>query len=136
MAKRKKICTSQQTWRELSSNDNFQKFFKGFLELLQNKLVRRDVVSHKYSYSYFTCAQPHDRRNRNWRPFQNLEKYCRKHCYDFYAVKDIIEERIGRKLLCECELLHDGRSMRRKELERVFGLDFGGPGNSREFDIV
>ena len=39
----------------------------------------------------------------------------------------MIEERIGRKLLCECELLHDERTMRRKELELVFGLDFGGP---------
>jgi hypothetical protein len=135
MPKRKQIRTSQQTWKELS-NDNFQKFFKGFLELLQNNLPKHEVIGNNNKYSYHTCGQPHDRRNRDWNPFKNLEWYCKKTRYDFYAVKDMIEERIGRKLLCECELLHDGRSMRRKELERVFGVDFGGPGNSREFDIV
>ena len=134
MAKRKQIRTSQQTWIELS-NDNFQKFFKSFLELLQKKLSKREVIGHNYSYSYYKCAQTHDRRNRDWNPFQNLEWYCKKKRYDFYAVKDIIEERIGRKLLCECELLHDDRTMRRMELERTFGVDFGGPGG-REFDIV
>ena len=134
MAKRKKICTSQQTWRELSSNDNFHKFFKSYLELLQNKLTKREVIGRNDNYHYFTCAQPHDRRNRDWKSFQNLEWYCKKTRYDFYAVKDIIEERIGRKLICECELLHDDRTMKRKDLERVFGVDFGGPGG-RDFDI-
>ena len=135
MPKRKQIRTSQQTWRELSSNDNFQKFFKSYLELLQNKLTKRDVIGQNCRYNYYTCDQPHDRRNRNWRPFRNLEWYCKKTRYDFFAVKDIIEERIGRKLICECELLHDDRTMRRRELEQVFGVDFGGPGG-REFDIV
>ena len=134
MPKMKKTLTNHQTWTELSSNDNFQKFFKGFLELLQNKLPKHEVIGHKHSYSYYKCAQPHDRRNRDWKPFQNLEWYCKKKRYDFYAVKDMIEERIGRKLVCECELLHDERTMRRRELEQVFGVDFGGPGG-REFDI-
>ena len=135
MAKRKQIRTNQETWKELSSKDNFQIFFKCFLQLLQKKLPKHEVIGHNYSYSYHTCGQRHDQRNREWKPFQNLEWYCKKKRYDFYAVKDIIEQRIGRKLLCECELLHDERTIRRKELERVFGVDFGGPGG-REFDIV
>ena len=135
MPKRKKIRTSQKTWRELSSNDNFHKFFKSYLELLQNKLTKREVIGQNYKYSYHTCGQPHDRRNRDWRPVQNLEWYCKKTRYDFFAVRDIIEERIGRKLICECELLHDERTMRRRELEQVFGVDFGGS-DGREFDIV
>jgi len=134
MPKRKPLRTHQQTWKELS-NDNFQKFFKDYLNLLQNKLIKREVIGQNYRYSYHTCGQPHDRRNRDWMPFQNLEWYCKKTRYDFYAVKDIIEERIGRKLLCECELLHDDRTMRRRELEQVFGVDFGGFGG-RNFDIV
>lgn len=69
------------------------------------------------------------------KPFQNLESYCQRNRYDFDAIKDMIKERIGRKLLCECELLHDERTTRRKELELVFGVDFGRPGG-REFDIV
>jgi hypothetical protein len=135
MPKIKKTLTNHQTWKALNCKDHFQRFFKDYLELLQNKLTKRDVIGHNYSHSYYTCGQPHDRRNRDWLPFQNLEWFCRKHSYDFDAVKDMIEERIGRKLLCECELLHDERTMRRKELELTFGLDFGGP-MGREFDIV
>jgi hypothetical protein len=134
MAKRKQILTNQQTWKELS-NDNFQKFFKGFLELLQSKLQKHEVIGHNYSYKYHTCGQPHDRRNRDWKRFNVLEFFCLKHRFYFYAFRDLIEEKIGRKLICECELLHDNRAMRRKELELVFGVDFGGPGG-REFDIV
>lgn len=135
MPKIKKTLTNHQTWKELGINDKFQQFFRDYLALLQNKLIKREVVGHTYQYIYFTCGQPHDRRNRDWKPFHNLEWFCRKHRYDFYAVKDMIAERIDRKILCECELLHDERSMRRKELELTFGLDFGGP-TGREFDIV
>jgi len=135
MPRRKKTLTNHQTWKELDGKDSFQQFFKDFLGLLQNKLIKRQVIGHNYKYSYFSCGQTHDRRNREWKPFHNFEWFCQKHRYDFDAVKDMIEERIGRKLLCECELLHDERSMRRRELERIFGVDFGGP-DGREFDIV
>lgn len=126
MAKIRKILTNHQTWKELSSNDNFQEFFKGYLKLLQNKLFKHEIIGHNNKYSYHTCGQSHDRRNRDWKPFQNLEWYCKKTRYDLDAIKDIIEERIGRNLVCECELLHDDRTMRRMELERTFGLDFKG----------
>ena len=29
--------------------------------------------------------------------------------YDFYEAKDMVEERIGRKLMCECQLLNNTR---------------------------
>jgi hypothetical protein len=135
MAKIKKTLTNHQTWKELNSNNNFQQFFRDYLAMLQNKLIKREVIGHNYRYIYHSCGQPHDRRNRDWLPFQNLDWFCRKHNYDFDAVRDLIEERINRKLVCECELLHDQRTMRRKELELAFGLDFGGPGG-KEFDIV
>jgi len=98
MSKRKQIRTHHQTWKDLTIDEKFQNFFKGYLVLLQKTLRQK---------------------NR----------------YDFYAVKDIIEERIGRKLLCECQLFNNEKAMRRKELERVFGVDFGSPGN-RQFDII
>jgi hypothetical protein len=135
MRNRKKILTNEQTWNKLAIDENFQKFFKGFLKLLQNKLQKGEVIGHNYSYSYCTCGQRHDPRNPTWKPFQNLEMYCQKNGYDFFAARDLIEERIGRRLVCECELLNNEGAMRRKTLERVFGLDFGGPGG-RDFDIV
>jgi hypothetical protein len=46
-----------------------------------------------------------------------------------------IEERIGRSLKCECELLNDVKAIRRKELHSLFGVDFGEAGK-REVDVV
>ena len=77
----------------------------------------------------------YDRRNPDWKPWKHLEWYCEKKRFDFYAVKEIIEDRIGRKLTCECQMLNDEKSIRRMTLQKVFGMDFGGSG-MRDFDIV
>ena len=132
----KPMRSAHQTWAELSSDEAFQKFFKGFLELLQNKLSKQEVIGHNYSYVYFTCGQPHDPRNPKWKPFQHLEQYCERTRFDFLTVKDIIEDRIGRKFQCECQLLRDDRAMRRFKLEKMFGVDFSGMSGQKEFDII
>ena len=49
--------------------------------------------------------------------------------------RDIIFERLGRKLNCECEMLRDDEKLRRLELERMFGVDFGESGR-RGLDLV
>jgi hypothetical protein len=46
------------------------------------------------------------------------------------VVRDIIFERLGLKLICECEMLQDNEKRRQMELEKIFGVDFGGPGGS------
>ena len=76
-----------------------------------------------------------DRRNPNWKPFRFLWDYCELTGYDFYVVRDIILERIGRKLVCECQMLRDDKMRRRMELEKIFGVDFGGPGG-RGLELV
>ena len=124
-----------KTWSDLSSDEELQHLFKGYLEILQMKLFKREVIGHNYSYSYYTCGQPHDPRNRKWKPFQHLEWYCEKKRFGFYAVKEIIEDRIGRKLTCECQILNgDEKEIRRMTLQKIFGADFGCPGR-RDFDI-
>jgi hypothetical protein len=50
------------------------------------------------------------------------------------VAKDIIEEKIGRNLVCECEILTDKNAIRRHQLQSCFGVDFGEPGR-REVDI-
>jgi hypothetical protein len=52
-----------------------------------------------------------------------------------FEVRAMIFERIGHKVVCECQLLGDDRERRRMELTRVFGVDFGEPGN-RSVDVV
>jgi hypothetical protein len=47
----------------------------------------------------------HDRRNQNWKPFRLLSQYCRKRGLDDYEAQELIEDRIGRRLMCECDLV-------------------------------
>ena len=49
--------------------------------------------------------------------------------------RDIIFERLGRKLICECEMMRDSEKMRRLDLERMFGVDFGESGR-RGVDLI
>ena len=50
-------------------------------------------------------------------------------------VRDIIFERLGRKLVCECELLKDNEKRRRMDLESMFGVDLNGSGG-RGLELV
>ena len=64
-----------------------------------------------------------------------LWDYCEWTGYDFYVVREIIFERLSRKLVCECEMLRDDEKRRRIKLERIFGVDFGRPGE-RGLELV
>jgi len=101
------IRTADHTWVILNQMPNFQQFFRGYLEILKSNLKQVSVMGQdgKERYRYYTCGQKHDRRNPAWTPFQHLMRYCERERLDFYEAKDMIEERIGRKLGCECELL-------------------------------
>ena len=50
-------------------------------------------------HSYYTCGQDHDRRNPNWKPFRLMNQYCRKQGLDDYEAREMIEPRIGRRLM-------------------------------------
>ena len=73
---------------------------------------------------YWTCGQEHDPRNWSWKPWQHLERLCRKRGLDDFAVRDIIIEHLGRNLECECQGLYDERELRKEALRRQFGVDF------------
>ena len=125
-----------KTWVDLEQKPSFEKFIKAYFDLLRKKLRQVDVKGNNYSYSYYTCGQPHDPRNPDWKPFKILWQLCKKNGYDPFIAKEIIEDRIGRKLTCECQLLNgDEKEIRRMTLQKVFGADFGGPGR-RDFDLI
>jgi hypothetical protein len=73
---------------------------------------------------YWTCGQEHHPRNWNWKPWQHIERLCRKRGLDDFAVRDILVEYLGRKLNCECQVLYEERELRKEALERQFGVDF------------
>ena len=129
----KDIRTPDLTYLKLSVDSNFQKFFKGYIRLLKNKFKKMEV--HGNNCSYYSCGQTHDPRNPEWKPFKHLWDYCEKTRYDFFEARNMIFERIGYKVQCECKLVGDDRERRRMELTRVFGVDFGEPGK-RDVDVV
>ena len=114
------------TYLELNKPGNFQMLFLGLIELLKKKLQRIDVGDS--GHYYYTCGEVHDRCNHNWNPFGHMWAYTERKQFDFYVVKDLIEEHLGRQLECECEILRDEKAIRRRQLQKQFGVDFGEPG--------
>ena len=77
---------------------------------------------------YWTCGQDHDPRNWNWKPWQHLERLCRKQGFDDFAVREILEQQLGRELECECLVLYEERELRKEALKLQFGVDFDSGG--------
>ena len=130
-----KMRTPDHTRLNLSQEKYYRPFIDGYIRVLQSNLKQVEHIGHNYSYKTYTCGESHDRRNPNWKPFQLLWDYCERTGYDFYVVRDIIFERLGRKLICECEMLQDNEKRRRMELEKIFGVDFGGS-EGRSLELV
>jgi hypothetical protein len=130
----KRIRETHETWKYLNQDNNFQQFMKDFLPYLQSNLQLIQVKDDKDSYQYYSCGQPHDARNPEWRPFQFMEEFCRKKKCDFETVKSMLEDRLYKRLQCGCQILTNPDDLRRKDLQRIFGLDFGISGQ-REFEI-
>jgi len=129
-----RVYIPDKTWA-LDRKSNFEKFMKNYIEVLQKEFKKVEVKGSDYTYSYYTCGQIHDPRNPAWEPFKILYQLCKKNGYDPFIAKEIIEDRIGRKLTCECQILNDERAIRRRKLEIAFGVDFKGSGG-RDFDLI
>ena len=119
--------TPDHTRLNLVQAKYYRPFIDGYVKILQSNLKLVEHIGNNYSYKTYICEQPHDERNPNWKPFRLLWDYCKRTGYDFFVVRDIMFECIGRKLVCECEMLQDNEKRRRMELEKMFGVDFGGP---------
>ena len=131
----KPIRPAHETWKYLNQESNYQQFMRGLLAYLQENLQIIKVHDGKSSYQYYSCGQQHDPRNPAWRPFQYVQEFCRIKRCDFRVVMSLLEDRIKKRPKCECEILTDRDDLRRKELQRIYGMDFGKPGN-RELDII
>jgi hypothetical protein len=129
------IYIPDSTWTDLDQKPIFQKFMKEYLDLLHNNLTKIKVKGDSYITSHYTCGQAHDPRNPSWHPFKVLSLICKKYNYDSLIARDIIEEKIFRKLECECQILGNQSQRRREELINNFGADLGAPG-CRDFDIL
>ncbi len=98
---------ASKTYIDLDQPEIYQRFMRGYLELLRTNLQQYKFMDQNGNLREirYSCGQDHDPRNSNWKPFQYLEQCCRKFGYDDMEARDVIEERIGRRLECECQLL-------------------------------
>ena len=122
----KPILSPDATYLELARPGEFQRFYMEYIEILKSNLKRISIGG--TDQFYYTCGEIHDRCNKNWKPFFYLWLYTDERGLDFYVVKDLIEEHLGRELLCECEIMQDEKAIRRRALKEQFGVDFGEPG--------
>ena len=126
-----KLRTPDHSRLNLGQEKYYRPFIEEYIRILQSNLKLVKHIGNNYSYTTYKCVTSHDHRNPNWKPFRLLWDYCERTGYDFYVVRDIIFERVGRKLVCEFEMLRDDEKRRRMELEKMFGVDFGEPGDRR-----
>ena len=129
-----KPCRTYEFTGDILDNDGeYKNFLRGLTEYLKGKLQRVEVKGSRHNYNQYTCGQLHDRRNPEWRKLENLWKFCEEAEFDPYAAIDAIEERIGVKLECDCQIINNDIENRSKALANAFGADFGEYG--RDFDF-
>jgi hypothetical protein len=69
-------------------------------------------------------------------PLESLKSAAKKEGLSSLATKEMIEEQIGGKIICKCEIFSDPRQVKRKKrLSATFDVDFGEPGR-RNLDVV
>ena len=117
----------------LTMMGNLKNSSEALTEYLKSKLQRVEVKGGRYNYHQYTCGQLHDSRNPDWRKLENLWKYCEEVEFDPYAAIDAIEERLGVKLECDCQIINNDIENRRKALANAFGADLGEPGRDYDF---
>jgi len=127
MSKRTEMLSSDATWYRLQRDNNYEIFFAGLQEYLKRKLK---VIKVEGSYTYYSCGVDyHHRSIPGWKPFKNFINYCNSKGYHHFVVKELIEETLGKEIICECEIVNDLEVMKRARLKRSFGgIDFGGDG--------
>lgn len=117
-----KMRTVHMTNLYLSVPENLEKFLTEFRQILRDNF---QIITIEGEERY-TCGQEHTRLNPDWEPFKHLERYCLEQGLDDFEVRDFLKEYLQRKIICECHILYDPREVRKRDLERMYGLDFKG----------
>jgi len=120
---------------ERIKDEETRKQLADLLEFLKDNLEKVEIRGDLRSCSYYTCGQTHSIGNRNWKPFKNLEAYCKKEGLSWAGIRDMMENRMGRRVECECQILNDDKEVKRRRLWVMFGADFGENGK-RSMDVV
>ena len=101
------IYIPDSTWTDLDQKPIFQKFMKEYIDLLRKSLTKIKIKGDFNNTIHYTCGQAHDLQNPSWKPFKLLSQICKKYNYDPLIVRDIIEEKIYKRLECECQIINN-----------------------------
>jgi hypothetical protein len=125
MSKRPELLSSDATYYKLNRYNNYETFFEGLQEYLKRKLK---IIKVEGAYTYYSCGVDyHHRSILEWKPFKNFIDYCNSKGYHYFVVRELIEEKLKKEIICECEIVNDVEANRRTRLQRSFGIDFGEP---------
>lgn len=114
------VYSSLGTYVKLGSRESTDNFLTGLREFLKTRLTLTHSPSGIEKYS---CGMEHHHNSYSkLMRFKNFDEYCETQGYDPEAVHDLIEERLDRKIVCECEIVNDVEKLRRARL-RSFGFD-------------
>lgn len=102
------------------------KHLKKFLTQFQKILKRNYKTINVSGEDQYTCGQEHHDLNPNWKPFIYFEAYCRKEGLDDLEARSCLEKHLGRRIICECQILIDEKEFRKRDFSRQFGIDFNG----------
>ena len=102
--------TAYGTYLYFADPTLLETFMRDYQMVLMDNFQRVRIEGGMKYWSYF---QKHDPRNWNWKPWQHLERLCRKRGLDDFSVRDILFEHLGRKQECECQALFDVRELRK-----------------------
>ncbi len=112
-----------QAYSQLMKNGNFDKLFIDLKEYLRSKLTLMKIND----FEYYSCGHDgHYPSDPGWEPFMNYEAYFQGKGYDDLLFRELLEERMGIKLICECQIITDLESVKMARL-RSFGFDLWNP---------
>jgi hypothetical protein len=127
--------THQEACLERVRDEQTQNMLIGYFEYLKEKIEKEKVKGDVRSFNYYSCTQDHDKRNSDWKPFQHLEAHYKERGFNPVGVRETIENRTGRRVVCECQFLNDEKEIKRRRLGATFGVDFGEPGQ-RDLEVA
>ena len=108
-----KTLTTEEALERIKDEET-RKQLTDLFEFLKKNLEKVEIKGDLRSCSYYTCGQAHNTWNRNWKPFKNLEVYCKKKGLYLPGIRDRIENAIWRRIDCECEIFNDEKEINKR----------------------
>ena len=117
----KMVAEKQSEKKIIDSLEDIREYIRSKLKVVK--------IGESGCFKYACSGDYHLKSDPRWKPFKHFTEYCEMHNLGWYqTVKDVIEEHLQTRLVCECQLANNTEVLRRAHLQKCFGIDFGEPG--------